>query len=41
MFGQYFYNNHIRKSVALFGTLDWTNGVADIWSRTAITATTW
>lgn len=22
-------------------TADWTNGVADIWSRTAITATTW
>lgn len=22
-------------------TLDWTDGVADIWSRTAITASTW
>jgi hypothetical protein len=22
-------------------TADWTNGVADIWSRTAITASTW
>ena len=21
MFGQYFYNSHIRKSVALFGTI--------------------